>query len=164
MEKAMMDKEAYGLAGQVRQVLVAVDGTENAQRAVLYVADILGGMPGFRVTLLHVVQEPPLEYFSNAQQRRDWLGEKEAEGRKGLERYRRILLHSGFEEDQVGTTLVVKACDSLARCIYEEVRRLNACTVVVGRRGISKKEEFLFGSTSNTMVHTARNCAVWVVE
>jgi nucleotide-binding universal stress UspA family protein len=37
-------------------------------------------------------------------------------------------------------------------------------TLVVGRKGLSRKEEFLFGSISGKIVRTARNCTVWVVE
>jgi nucleotide-binding universal stress UspA family protein len=36
-------------------------------------------------------------------------------------------------------------------------------TIVVGRQGLSRKEEFLFGSVSSKIVSHARNCAVWVV-
>jgi len=41
---------------------------------------------------------------------------------------------------------------------------LKCCTVVIGRRGLSKKEEFIFGSTSNRILHEANNCAVMVIE
>jgi nucleotide-binding universal stress UspA family protein len=112
-----------------KSILVAVDDTESGKRALLYVADMLGGMPGFRATILHIVPEPPGDYL-----------------------------------DKVETEVIVKACRSLAECIFEEVERLGACTVVVGRRGISTKEEFLFGSTSHKLLRTAKNCAVWIVE
>jgi hypothetical protein len=47
----------------------------------------------------------------------------------------------------------------------DELKEKLACgTVVIGRRGISKKEEFLFESTSNKIIHTAKDCAVWVIE
>ena len=36
-------------------------------------------------------------------------------------------------------------------------------TVVVGRRGVSKQEEFLFGSVSTKIIHAAKGLAVWVV-
>jgi nucleotide-binding universal stress UspA family protein len=36
-------------------------------------------------------------------------------------------------------------------------------TIVVGRRGISKAEQFLFGSVSNKIVQNAKDCTVWVV-
>jgi hypothetical protein len=33
----------------------------------------------------------------------------------------------------------------------------------VGKRGISKAEEFLFGSISNALIHNGRDIAVWVI-
>jgi nucleotide-binding universal stress UspA family protein len=36
--------------------------------------------------------------------------------------------------------------------------------VVVGRRGLTHNEEFLFGSTSSKILHHATHCAVMVVE
>lgn len=38
-----------------RNIMIAVDESENARRAILYVGRLLGGLPGFKVTLLHVV-------------------------------------------------------------------------------------------------------------
>jgi len=37
-------------------------------------------------------------------------------------------------------------------------------TIVVGRQGLSRSEEFLFGSISSKIVNHASNCTVWVVE
>jgi hypothetical protein len=34
----------------------------------------------------------------------------------------------------------------------------------IGRRGISKKEEFMFGSTSTRILHIAKDCSIWVIE
>jgi len=58
----------------------------------------------------------------------------------------------------------MKECTSLAECILDEQRRLSCGTVVIGRRGISRKEEFMFGSTSSKILHTAKDCSVWVIE
>ena len=52
----------------------------------------------------------------------------------------------------------------MASCIIRELEELKCCTVVIGRRGISKKEEFIFGSTSSRILHDAKNCAVMVIE
>jgi nucleotide-binding universal stress UspA family protein len=40
----------------------------------------------------------------------------------------------------------------------------NYDTVVIGRRGVSKAEEFLFGSVSTKVVQSAADCTVWVVN
>lgn len=37
-------------------------------------------------------------------------------------------------------------------------------TIVVGRHGLLRSEEFIFGSISSKIVSHARNCTVWVVE
>jgi len=36
-------------------------------------------------------------------------------------------------------------------------------TVALGRRGVSKAEEFLFGSVSSKIIHSVKGCTVWVV-
>jgi hypothetical protein len=58
----------------------------------------------------------------------------------------------------------MKGCTSIAECILGERERFVCGTVVIGRRGISKKEEFLFESISSKILHSARDCAVWVIE
>ncbi len=46
-----------------RNILIAVDESQNAQRAVTYVGKLLGGIKGFKVTVLHVIREPEDDYF-----------------------------------------------------------------------------------------------------
>lgn len=147
-----------------RHLLVAVDGSESAGRAVLYVADFLGGITGFRVTLLTIVQKPTDDYFENDADRDAWVAERSLEAETMLRNYREVLLQSGFGEDKVRVKVEVKNCISMADCILNDQRELGCCTVVLGRRGISKKEEFLYGSTSSRVLHCGKNCAVWVIE
>ena len=147
-----------------RHVLVAIDTSENAKRAVLYVADFLGGVPGFRVTLLSIVSEPSEDYFETDEERKTWIEKQSSESEKLLLKYREVLIQSGFSEEKVVVRVEVINCPSIGDCILEEQKRLGCCTIVVGRRGISKKEEFLYGSTSNRILHSGKNCAVWVIE
>ena len=37
-----------------RNILIAVDESENSRRAVSYVGQLLGGLADFKVTILHV--------------------------------------------------------------------------------------------------------------
>ncbi len=147
-----------------RHLLISVDNSENAERAVSYVADFLGGVPGFRVTILNVVPEPPTDYFPTDQERNTWIEEQRSGAARMLDRFRLILVQSGFGKDKVETLLDMARCPSVADRIMEIQQRLQCCTIVVGRRGISKKEEFLFGSTSTRIIRSGKNCAVWVIE
>jgi len=147
-----------------KHLLVAVDHTDNSKRAVLYVADFLGGFPGFQVTLLSIVPEREDDFFDTQEDKVAWTREKTEEVRSLLENYRQILIQSGFPEDKVKIRSCVNEQKALSEAILQTQCGLSCCTVVVGRHHKSRSEEFLFGSTSSKIIHEATNCAVWVVE
>jgi nucleotide-binding universal stress UspA family protein len=147
-----------------RNILIAVDASENAKRAVQYVKDFVGGLPGFHVTVLTIIAEPSEDYFVNAGERNAWIERENAEAKRILDEYRQMLIQAGFRDEDVTVLAAMKSCASIAECILDEQRKLGCGTVVIGRRGISKKEEFIFGSTSNKILHAAKDCSVWVIE
>ncbi len=155
-EKAQQTKD--------RHFLIAVDGSESSKRAVLYVADIIGGFPGFRVTLLSIVPEPEEDFFDSEEEQIVWTKDKIAETDRMLENYRQVLMHAGFPPEKVRIRSCVEDEKSFAEAILDTRCDLTCCTVVVGRHHKSKAEEFLFGSTSTRLIRDAKNCAVWVVE
>jgi nucleotide-binding universal stress UspA family protein len=146
-----------------RNVLLAVDDSENARRAVTYVAFMLRGLEGFRVTLLHVISEPEEDYFARVEEKEKWLDDYRRKIESLLADYRRELIAAGFPGEAVEARLPQRHCPSIAECILLELDRTEYGTIVVGRQGLSRKEEFLFGSVSSKIVGHARNCAVWVV-
>jgi nucleotide-binding universal stress UspA family protein len=147
-----------------KQLLIAVDDSESSRRAILYVADLLGGFPGFTVTILRIIPEPEEDFFDTEAELNAWIKEKLDSSNKMLENYRQILIQSGFPEDKVRYRTCMGESKSFAEAILETRCDLTCCTVVVGRHHKSKTEEFLFGSTSSRLIHEAKNCAVWVVE
>ena len=152
--------------GQVKDkhLLVAVDETESSRKAVLYVADFLGGFPGFTVSLISVILEPEEDFFDTDEARIAWVKDKMAATNKMLANYRQVLIQSGFPEEKVRYRACVGDKDTFADAILELRCDLSCCTVVVGSHHKSRAEEFLFGSTSSRLIHEAKNCAVWVVE
>ena len=52
---------------------------------------------------------------------------------------------------------------SIALEILQQAGKGGFGTVVIGRRGVSKQEEFLFGSVSSKIINAAKGLAVWVV-
>lgn len=147
-----------------RHILIALDKSENSKRALLYAADFLGGVPGFRATILNIISVPTEDFFNSDEDRERWIADQLSSAEEMLEQYRNILIQSGFEEDKVETRVEVRYTESVADSIIDTQKRLDCCTVILGRRGISKKEEFIYGSTSNKVLHSGKNCAVWVIE
>jgi nucleotide-binding universal stress UspA family protein len=147
-----------------KRILVAVDESENSKNALLYVCDFLGGFPGFRVILLSVISVPEVDFFDSENARKEWIRDKRSCHSEILERYRQILIQSGFPERDVLTELILTKDRPVSAVILEKQEQYDACTLVVGRRGVSRHEEFLFGSVSNKLIHMATRCAVWVIE
>jgi nucleotide-binding universal stress UspA family protein len=146
-----------------KNILIAVDASENARRAVAYVGWMLGGMQGFHVTLLHVIPEPEEDYFANESEKQAWLDGYRSKTDAVLQAYRDMLTTSGFPPAAVDVHAPRRYCPSMAECILSEREKRTYGTIVVGRQGLSRKEEFLFGSISNKIVNHARECTVWVV-
>jgi nucleotide-binding universal stress UspA family protein len=52
----------------------------------------------------------------------------------------------------------------VGRSILKIARDGGYGSIIIGRRGISRAKQFLFGSVSNKVVQQSKNMAVWVVS
>jgi nucleotide-binding universal stress UspA family protein len=163
------------------KILLAVDGSEAAMRAVAHVGDILAGRKGSEVTLCHVVQVPPrlLEHGGAGPGARGLLPEGmqtalekwEKEVRERVEDQimrpaKQILKERGVDAN---TTLIranvsEDAHPDVALHIIRAVEARGFDAVVLGRRGRSALREFALGSVTSKVIHHIKNCPVWVVD
>lgn len=118
--------------------LVAVDGSDNALRAVTYTVHQAREMIACAVHLIHV---------------QPWLSKEAAEVELehralGVTARPRALL------DAAGLPwrLHVVMGDPAER-IFDQVTRLNASTIVIGSRGLNALESLVFGSVAYKVVH-----------
>jgi nucleotide-binding universal stress UspA family protein len=159
MSQTQQEEERFN-----KNILIAVDESDNSRRAVTYVGQLLGGIEGFSVMLLHVINEPEEDFFPTESEKESWLRKQEEKIREQLAAYKQMLVDYGFDEGRVSTRSTLRYCPSMAQCILAEREAAAFGTIVVGRQGLSRSEEFLFGSISSKIVNHARNCTVWVVE
>ena len=143
------------------KVLLSVDGSENAMRAVDYVGATLGGFE-FKVNLFHAIRGGLEMDFPHLFFPKESLEDAEKGIQDVFDEATRRLINAGFESNQI-TTKLVKGIRSRAESIIQEARDGDYGTIVLGRRGLSKVEEFFMGRVSNKVIHTIRNRAVWVV-
>ncbi len=164
-----------GARQQRGKFLVALDTSEGAMLAVDYVAKMVGCSPRFEVTLFHVVRG--FDIFHQA------IGKPAARDPDGLWQERLAkeleragsgiedvfaeatgrLLDAGMEPAHVSRK-VAKGASSRAGAILDEAERGGFDTVVVGRRGLSRVQEFFMGRVSNKVIHLAKDKTVWVVS
>ena len=147
-----------------KNILLAVDTSENSRRAVSYVSQMIVGIEGFKVVFLHVINPPEADYFPSPSDYEKWLQQYRHKIESLLEKYRQILIQDGFNPEALTLRIVLRYRPSIAECILEEQDRLGCSTIVVGRQGLSRSEEILFGSVSSKLVSHAKSCTVWIVE
>lgn len=147
-----------------KNILIAVDESENSGRAVSYVAQMLGNAPGIKVALLHVIPEPEEDYFEKPEEKEQWIEAYKKSLHVVMESYRKTLIRGGFDPADVSIHSTLRYCPSMAECILLEREKVRYDTIVVGRRGRSRSEEFLFGSISSKIINHAGEAAVWVVS
>ena len=163
-------------SGQQRgKFIVALDASEGAMLAVDYVAKALGGLPAIEVTLFHVVRGfdvlhhtvgKPSPSASDKEWRESLEKELEEAGR-GIEpvfaEATKRLLKAGLAPARVNEK-VVKGPGSPAGAILEEAEKGDYDTIVVGRRGLSRVQEFFIGRVSNKIIQLAKDKTVWVIS
>ena len=160
------------------RLLLAVDDSENAHRAVRYVGSLLERTSDVTVTLFHVLkpiprvllehggsENPAVEEQLSARLREDrenWIRkEREAECqvlRKACE----TLAQSGFDANCV--TLKFGHEDDVAANILEEARKGQHDTIVMGRRGISRITRMFGGGVTDRLLREAKGFAIWIIE
>ena len=154
-----------------KKILVAIDDSENAMRAVEFVADTFTAEN--RVTLFNVVQDtatmcemnsPELTPYFTSQQSSFCLLEdkkKELVG-KALKKSKSLLVDAGFHEENI----IIKSEPKkrgVARDIIKEAKS-GYNIIVMGKRGVSGIKDFLLGSVSQKVFHLAKDISVLFVN
>ena len=147
-----------------KKILVALSEGESSDRAVAYVGEIIRDAQGFCIELLAVHRPASRDLFPDQASWEQAARDKERELGAYLEKSRDVLLSYGTNLACISTRIMACTGDSIARDILAAQREGGFGTVVVGRRGVPKSEEFLFGSVSRRVVTEAKGCTVWVVE
>ena len=154
--------------GKVRsnQVLIAVDSSDNALRAVDHAGFMLAGTDN-PVTLFHTMRHlnrfVPQEVLDEAPELEElWKTKAGQEIEPFMKKAREVLLQAGLDESQIKVK-VVDGSRSAASDILDEARSNGYGTIVMGRRGISGVKEFFMGSVTNKVLQNCTGMAAWIV-
>ncbi len=148
-----------------KKILVGIDLSENSLKAVDYVGRMMSSDPKVQITLLNVIRQPSPDVMPDEKERTGHVERLYAETASLMEEAGKRLSSQGIP--QANIHLKILECDrfvSVSELILQEQKREGYETVVIGRRGMTKRQEFLFGSVSKKIVTDARDCVVWVVE
>jgi nucleotide-binding universal stress UspA family protein len=147
------------------KIMIAIDGSESALRAVDHVIYMVGGNPDIQVTLLHVT--PRLRDYCTIEfdDKGDILEDVITQGDKRCidsfySHAQNRFKEAGIIESQIEIKQVTSKIN-IGKTIVNEAKKGDYGTVVVGRRGAN--DSFFMGSVSRHILTNASDCAVWLV-
>jgi len=153
------------------RVLIAMDSSDGARRALEYVSR-LWGRDHPELLLFHVTRgvESLMPTYEEALLESEWLDRARDQFKRAetammsvLKDASRYLERQGADAGRISTKISAGA-RSRAAAIIEEARQGGYGTIVLGRRGISRVEEFIMGRVSSKVLQLAPKMAVWVVH
>ncbi len=142
-------------------ILVAVDGSESAQRAAR-VAIELAKTFGADLTVLHIMEIPAIPYMSDRPVEVDVKELDEAARSEGM----RMVSKAASLADTRGVDAkekVIRHMGSVAEGITDYAKKNGIDLIVVGTRGMSSIKKLLMGSIARGVVGSA-DCSVLVVR
>ena len=154
-----------------KKILLAIDDSENAQRAVQFVATFF--TTDSHITLFNVISDtaalcemnsPELTpYFLSQQSSFCILEDKKKElVNEAIDKAKEILLEAGFEEKNIAVKLETKK-SGVARDIVNEAKS-GYSAIVMGMRGLTGIKDFILGSISHKVFNAAKDVSILVVN
>lgn len=148
---------------ELKRFLIAVNGTEASTKALNYFGALFGPAKDIECILLNIYPSPPPHYYQSGKSLHDYQQEKEKGAQAIFQESEDILLQQGISPEIIKTKCVMAEDKTISQVILDSREEEDCGAIVVGKRGVSKAEEFLFGSISSNLIHQNANFAVWVV-
>ncbi|MFC1875947.1 universal stress protein [Thermodesulfobacteriota bacterium] len=154
-----------------KKILIALDDSENAQRAVDAVSETFAR--DARITLFSVAMDteamckmnsPELTpYFKSQQSAFCTMADKKKElVETAIQQAKETLMNKDFKETNISTKHE-DLKEGIARDIIHEAED-GYDVVVIGRGGTSGVKDFFFGSTSQKVLNAARDVSVFIIK
>ncbi|MBU0995754.1 MAG: universal stress protein [Proteobacteria bacterium] len=141
--------------------MIALNDSLSSRAVIDYICNLSLRPEDVRFTLLHIYREPssgeelmgqkymrklPLKYLSM------------------LSSVKEKLVQAGFLKDNIEVALITDPYATVADGIIDQFKKKDYSMVVVGRKRMSKAEEFVMGDASIKLVRALERTAVMVVK
>jgi nucleotide-binding universal stress UspA family protein len=159
----------------MKKMLIAIDDSPNAYRAVEYVAQQFAGAADLEIELVHVLPNLPAIFWDEGhilsdEEKRDrqkvvdkWLSDRKARMEPVFKKAIDALTGNGISPRWITTKSLSDSTD-VAESILEEAKDGGYRTIVVARHGIVTGNHLLMGSVTNKIITRGSGVAVTIVE
>jgi nucleotide-binding universal stress UspA family protein len=160
----------------MKKILLAIDESENALRAVEFAGQLFAGAGDVEITLFHVLPDFPPTFWDdghilNAAERaarqeviEKWQRNQQLKLEPLFKGATKRLENSGLDKKQIITKSIVEALDVVPDCILAEARTGDYQMLVMGRHGYSKTKRLIMGGVANAVVNNGSGLSICIVE
>jgi nucleotide-binding universal stress UspA family protein len=157
----------WAVGGDVKsnKVMLAVDGSESALKAVDHAAYMLAGNKEIKIYLIHVTPKLrdycSIEFDENGEMVEDVItsGDKKCVD-SFYTHAKKKFTDAGLSESQI-EIMEIESKLSIGKAICDSAQKEGCGTLVIGRRGAN--DSFFMGSVSRYILTNVKDCAVWLV-
>ncbi|MGD2097619.1 MAG: universal stress protein [Desulfobacterales bacterium] len=150
-----------------KKIIIALDGSTSAMRAVRFVAALVDPDP-CEIILCHVVR--PLgaihisakELFTKKHEK-EWIAVNQRKMVPVFIEAKKHLRHAGIAESNLSTEILTYET-SRAAAIARAARDGGYHTIAIGRRGFTSVKTFTLGRVCRKIIHFAFRPALWIVS
>ncbi|MFP4444841.1 MAG: universal stress protein [Desulfosudaceae bacterium] len=155
-----------------KKILIAMDESENALRAVEFVGKNM--QPDASVTLFSVLLDTEAmcsmqgagltPYFVSQQSSFCTLEDKKKEiVNQAQQKAKQMLVQNDFEDANITTKAIVRE-KGIARDIIREAKSGDYSLIVLGKQGLSGFKDFVLGSITQKVIHGTSGISVLLVD
>jgi len=142
-------------------ILVAWNDSMSCRAALDYFTNFSICPENVNITLLHIFRKGSA---SDELMGKAFTKEEEKRFSDLLEKARNGLIEKGFLPENVHIKMVVEPYQTIAEGIIDQFKKDHFDMVLIGRKRMSKAEEFVMGDISIKLVRALQNAAVLVVK
>ncbi|MDB9823443.1 universal stress protein [Deltaproteobacteria bacterium] len=142
-------------------ILVALNDSISSKTVIDFLEGLSLCPEDWHISLLHFFRKP-----SSSE---DLMGKKFVSVQPSrmmsiLQKAKDRLIEKGFDPERIETELIDQPYQTVADGIIDQVRKRNSNLVIIGRKRMSKAEEFVMGDISVKLIRALEGAAVLVVK
>ena len=145
----------------INSILVPLSDSVSSRAVVDYLASLAFCPEDWHITLLHLFRKPSA---SEELMGKKFTNELPARFTAVLEKAKDRLTETGFNPNNIKIELVTDPYETVAEGIIDQFKKQEYDMVVIGRKRMSKAEEFVLGDVSVKLVRALEGAAVLVVK
>jgi len=142
-------------------ILISFNDSVSSRAALDFFIRLAFCREDAHITLLHILRKPTA---SEELMGKKFTREQPARFKAVLEKARDQLVENGFDPKNIEIELATESYATISDGIIDHCKKKNHDLVVIGRKRMSKAEEFVLGDVSMKLIRTLEGTAILVVK